>query len=353
MRKGGISRKMAGVIGFLIVISGCFSAAFFATSLLYDSISMYPSAFIRQLINAWLGFFLFVFVMFFLGRLMHPKRLAAFQPMVEAIRRMAKGDFNVTLNIPVEENHPIGELAQSINDMAVELRELERMRQEFISNVSHEIQSPLTSISGFARALQNDELSPPERNHYLSIIEKESFRLSKLSENLLKLTSLESDHHPFERKSYRLDKQLRDIVLSYEPQWMDKEIEMDVSLEKVNLVADEDLLSQVWINLLNNAIKFTPNKGTIGIHLQQCEDEVVVRISDTGIGIAEIDQKHIFERFYKADKSRNRINSGSGLGLSIVKKIVDMHKGSICVQSELEKGSIFTVTLPMELEHSL
>ncbi|MBP1997074.1 sensor histidine kinase [Paenibacillus eucommiae] len=282
------------------------------------------------------------------GALLGPrqKQVHLLKSMVDAMRRMAKGDFNVNL-----ETHPrfreFGVLVEGLNHMAVELSQMEKMRQEFISNVSHEIQSPLTSISGFSRALQNESLTFDERLHYLGIIETESFRLSKLSDNLLKLTSLESAHHPFEAKTYRLDKQLRNIVLACEPQWQDKEIDMDIHLDELSLVADEDLMSQVWINLINNSIKFTPHKGTIGIHLQLRDKVAEVRIWDTGTGISKEDQNHIFERFYKADKSRNRKNSGSGLGLSIVSKILDIHHASIRVESELGHGATFIIHLPL------
>lgn len=276
------------------------------------------------------------------------RQMQALKSMVDAIRKIARGDFNVTFQA-LHNRGPWGELSQSLNHMAVELNQMEQMRQEFISNVSHEIQSPLTSISGFARALHNERLSPDERRHYLGIIETESKRLSKLSDNLLKLTSLESKHHPYEPRPYRLDKQLRRIVLACEPQWLDKSIDMDVSLEEVTIDADEDMLSQVWVNLINNCIKFTPANGTIGIHLEQQADTAVIRITDTGIGIAPEDLEHIFERFYKADKSRNRsgASNGSGLGLSIVKKIVEMHHGDVQAQSRHGEGATFTVRLPI------
>ncbi len=204
--------------------------------------------------------------------------------------------------------------------MAVELGELERMRQEFISNVSHEIQSPLTSINGFAKALKNIDLSEDKRHHYLEIIEMESHRLSKISDNLLKLTSLESQHHPFEPKLYRLDKQLRNVVLSLEPNWLEKNIDMDIQLKHLSFIADEDLMNQVWMNLLSNSIKFTPHAGNIRLTMTSQLDTVTVVITDNGIGLTEEQQKHIFERFYKADQSRVATNGGSGLGLSIVKK---------------------------------
>ncbi|HZK55735.1 MAG TPA: HAMP domain-containing sensor histidine kinase [Desulfosporosinus sp.] len=171
-------------------------------------------------------------------------------------------------------------------------------------------------------------------------------RLAKLSENLLKLTSLESEHHPFELKRYRLDNQLRKIVLAFEPQWVEKAISIKVDFEEAFIVADEELMSQVWVNLINNSLKFTPREGRISLHLQRRERDTVVQISDTGIGIHEADQAHIFERFYKADKSRNLTSSGSGLGLAIVKKILNMHDSNISVHSKNVEGTTFTVVLP-------
>jgi signal transduction histidine kinase len=265
--------------------------------------------------------------------------------VINALKRIANGDFNVYLDYKTNQRNEFTPLIGHINHMAKQLKQMEEMRQEFISNVSHEIQSPLTSIMGFARALQYNQLTQEERNHYLSIIETESRRLSKLSDNLLKLTSLESENHPFERKSYRLDQQIRTIILACEPHWMEKEMDMDVSLEKVTIVADEDLMSQVWTNLIHNSIKFTPRLGRIHIHLHQADDKAIIKISDTGIGISKKDQVHVFERFYKADKARERSKGGSGLGLSIVKKIIEMHEGTVIVESEEGKETIFTISI--------
>ncbi|WJH35317.1 HAMP domain-containing histidine kinase [Paenibacillus sp. CC-CFT747] len=237
-------------------------------------------------------------------------------------------------------------MVDSINTMAAELGELETMRQEFISNVSHEIQSPLTSIRGFARALQNPDLPLETRRHYLSIIETESSRLSRMSDHLLKLTSLESKHHPFEPKPYRLDRQLKSIILSLEPQWAEKGLEVEAELEEVTVTADEELMSQVWINLLHNSIKFTPAGGTLTVKAARSRKEIVVVLTDTGIGLDEEEKEHIFERFYKADRSRSRAAGGSGLGLAIVKKIVDMHEGGIEVEGSPGEGTRFRITLP-------
>ncbi|ACK92473.1 sensor histidine kinase [Bacillus cereus AH820] len=240
----------------------------------------------------------------------------------------------------------IGVLVKSINDMTDELNAMEKMRQEFVSNVSHEIQSPLTSIKGFARALQDTNLPEEKRKHYLTIIETETTRLSKLSQNLLKLTLLESEEYTPERVTYRLDQQLKQIVLNSEPLWAEKEIELDLDLEKVHITADQESMSQVWINLIHNSIKFTPSSGTISIKLKEYETLVEVRIRDSGIGISEEQKQHIFERFYKADSSRTRAYGGSGLGLAIVKKVLDLHQGEIKVESEEGNGTEFIVCIP-------
>ena len=265
---------------------------------------------------------------------------------IEAMDRIAHGDFSVL--VPVDEHNPFSELAESVNKMAQELGSMEKLRQDFISNVSHEIQSPLTSIGGFASLLKNDALTPAQRTHYIDVIETEAGRLSKLSDNLLKLSTLESNAQPLTVTSFPLDKQIQNAVLMLEPQWADKKIDLSLSLEKIIYSGDEGLLTQMWINLIHNAIKFTPEEGEISITLANDEKEVICRISDTGAGISEEDRMHIFERFYKADKARDRALGGSGLGLSLVKKIVELHGGTVAVESQVGRGSIFTVTLPLK-----
>jgi two-component system, OmpR family, phosphate regulon sensor histidine kinase PhoR len=326
----------------------CWTMAFFITNFLYDHFGYQPSDYVRQLINFAFGFFIMGAVVSLIAKIgrWREKQLEFFHSITKAIEQIANGNFNVKLeSIPA--NSPFHELTESINRMANELNEMEQMRQEFVSNVSHEIQSPLTSIIGFTHALRNEKLDQKLRQHYLDIIEAESKRLSRLSDNLLKLTSLESNHHPYEPKKYRLDQQLKRIVLACEPQWLEKGIEMDISLDKTEITADKDLLDQVWMNLLHNSIKFTPHGGSISIRIEKNGSFVKVAISDTGIGMSEEEKMRMFERFYKADRSRNRSGGGSGLGLSIVKKIVSMHHGDIEVETAKGKGTTITVILPI------
>ncbi|NMF03776.1 sensor histidine kinase [Clostridium beijerinckii] len=267
---------------------------------------------------------------------------------VEAMNKIASGDFNVL--VKTNELDPFNEVADNVNRMAKELGSLEKLRQDFISDVSHEIQSPLTSISGFAALLKKGSLNKDQISHYASIIETESKRLSKLSENLLRLSNLESEDNNLNLKNYQINKQIESVLLMLEPQWSAKNITLDISLEETMICGDEDLLSQVFINLLNNAIKFTPENGNIGVNLYNNEDGVECKVSDTGIGISSEDQPRIFERFYKADKARNRSLGGNGLGLSIVKKIIDLHGGKISLTSEIGKGTEFIICLPKVYE---
>ncbi|WP_028594271.1 sensor histidine kinase [Paenibacillus assamensis] len=265
--------------------------------------------------------------------------------MKAATEQLARGEFDINLEWSSRKDE-LGQLARSFNYMASQMQQLEGMRQTFVSNVSHEIQSPLTSISGFSRALRHNSLSEEDRIRYLSIIQQESERVSRLTENLLKLASLESHHHPFSPRMYDLDEQLRQVVVASEPLWSDKSIEWDMNLSRTKIKADEDQLNQVWMNLISNSIKFTPAGGQIRITIVKNIGSIEVRITDTGIGIPEGEQVKVFERFYKVDKSHTKSKSGSGLGLAIVKKIVSLHGGTVVLQSNPDAGITVIVTMP-------
>ncbi|MCC2473597.1 envelope stress sensor histidine kinase HitS [Bacillus pacificus] len=346
MNKVKILKIIGAVLALFSFLTIIWSIAFYVSSSVINALEIQVSPFVTFLISDMVGFVFIVLIWVLIGVLMRPKREAMIWTIIEPIQKIAKGDFSVKIRNEEKYDGEIGVLVKSINDMTDELNAMEKMRQEFVSNVSHEIQSPLTSIKGFARALQDNNLSEEKREHYLTIIETETTRLSKLSQNLLKLTLLESEEYTPERVTYRLDQQLKQIVLNSEPLWAEKEIELELNLEKVHITADQESMSQVWINLIHNSIKFTPNGGTITIQLKEYEKVVEVRIRDSGIGISKEQKQHIFERFYKADSSRNRAYGGSGLGLAIVKKVLDLHQGEIKVESEEGKGTEFIVCIP-------
>jgi two-component system, OmpR family, phosphate regulon sensor histidine kinase PhoR len=349
--RGTMQRAAIGAL-LLLLLSGTLIGTYFLTDALFHAIGYTPPPFLVQVINSLLGLMLYALLAFgfFSWGSLRPgaKRrwLGILEPIVEAMERIAKGDFQVRLQHSVGANAIVGTLATSVNQMALELNQMEHMRQDFISNVSHEIQSPLTSIRGFAQALEDDQLGAHERHHYLSIIETESVRLSRLTDNMLKLASLESAQLQIDCKPYRLDKQIRSLILACEPQWSGKALDMDAALDEVIINADEDLLSQVWSNLLHNSVKFTPDGGRVSVAVQREGSQITCRICDTGIGIPEDAQPHVFERFYKADPSRERAREGSGLGLAIAKKIVELHQGTIGVASQPGAGTTFIVSLP-------
>ncbi|WP_310828975.1 sensor histidine kinase [Paenibacillus pedocola] len=269
--------------------------------------------------------------------------------LTQATRQITAGDFSVKLNI--KQSGELGTLARSFEQMMRELQQLEQMRREFVSNVSHEVQSPLTSISGYALALQQADITDDERSRYLKIIMAEADRMSKMSDSLLKLSVLESQPQPQQRVKFSLDEQLRRVIVALQPQWSARNITFELDLIPAMLIADYDQFNQVWTNIIGNSIKFTPDGGVIAVSILQEIGNVTVRISDTGIGISQEDQQRIFERFFKADRSHSRKYGGSGMGLAIVKQIVLLHQGGIQVESEPGRGTVIIVTLPLIGQH--
>lgn len=338
-------QNILGIIILFLLYIVSFIGSFSLTAVIYNQMRYAPDDIYIQLINSLLSM-LFVMLVIKIAQRFDKQTAGLFDTIINAQKKIAKGDFNVNLDKNTEGLGPFEGLVDSINDMAYELGKMEKMRQEFISNVSHEIQSPLTSIIGFTKALKREKLSTEEKLHYLNVIEEESIRLSRLSDNMLRLAALDADTIHFEPKSYRLDKQIRHIVLTFEPMWSEKNITMDLSMDMVEVKADEDLMSQVWINLIQNSIKFTQDGGMIQISISVKDDKIEIKVSDNGIGMGEEDQKRVFERFYKADKARTSSAKGSGLGLSIVRRIVDIHQGTITLHSSLGEGTSFIVCLP-------
>ncbi|MGM9922698.1 MAG: ATP-binding protein [Bacillus sp. (in: firmicutes)] len=267
--------------------------------------------------------------------------------LTEATKRLAKGQYNIKLN--AKRRDEIGVLACNFSEMARSLEQLEDMRQEFVSNVSHEIQTPLASIKGFANMLRSEELPKEKQQKYLAIIEDESQRLSQLSKQLLTLASLDKEQKLLEKTTFDVAAQLKQVVSLTQWSWREKDLAIDLDLPETEIYGDQKLLYQVWTNLLANSIKYTDSGGSISIRIKRTNHMCEVEIEDTGIGIAAEDLPHIFSRFYMGDKSRkkNENRNSSGLGLAIVKKIIDMHGGTITVESKQGLGTSVTVSLPM------
>ncbi|MHC1721963.1 MAG: ATP-binding protein [Aminipila sp.] len=263
--------------------------------------------------------------------------------VVAACNKVANGDFSVRL--PISAIDEFNGFARSFNQMAEELGSLEMLRSDFVNNFSHEFKTPIVSLRGFAKILKNPDLSEEERNEYLDIIISESDRLTELATNVLTLTAIENLSIISAKSEFDLSEQIRRSVLMLESKWSNKNIDMIIALDEISYLGNEDLLTQVWINLIDNAIKFSPNNSKVKIKLKKSEKEIIFKVMDNGYGIDEENQKHIFDKFYQGDKSHS--TEGNGLGLAIVNKIVKLHGGRIIIESEAELGTVFTVILPL------
>lgn len=267
------------------------------------------------------------------------------QTLTEATHKIAAGNYHIKLN--VNRKDEIGRLARDFSQMSSSLERTEEKREEFVASVSHEIQSPLTSIQGFSQALREEDIPRSEQERYLSIIEKESRRLSVLSNQLLTLSFLDSETDLDQFVTIDLGKQLKEVISATEWQWREKNLSISFENEHENvpIQGDPKLLYQVWMNLITNAIKYTPEDGEIAIMIYEYKDKIEVRVSDTGVGIAQEEMAHLFDRFYRGDKARTRSDHSTGLGLSIAKKIIELHEGTIFATSKLGEGSTFITTL--------
>ncbi len=264
----------------------------------------------------------------------------------KATNELSKGNYRVRVNYAG--NDEIARLNRSFNLMAQQLAKQEETRQQFISDVSHEFQTPLTAIQGFATILKNEQISDEQRKKYADIIVFHSKRLSTLSKNMLQLTVLDGEDVKLELSEFSLIEQLSRVIETQNNLALNKDIEIEFHVPKNDILieADEARLEQVWINLVNNAIKYTNEHGVVTVEVKKSSKEIEVSIQDTGVGMSKEAISHIFERFYRQDKSRSV--EGNGLGLSIVKRIIDLHKGVIDVVSVEDGGSQFTVKLPQE-----
>jgi len=262
--------------------------------------------------------------------------------LAELTKEVAAGNFNVRMTPGY--TREVDLIVSSFNEMVKELANIETLRSDFVSNISHEFKTPVASIRGFARRLKKASLTDEQRAEYLDIIVSESERLTGLSSNVLLLSRLESTEKVAEETEYALDEQLRRTVLLLEPQLQRKAVEVDVMLEEARIFANEEILNHVWINLIENAIKFSHDGGTVTISLSVSDGDAVVAIADNGIGMDDDVMKRIFDKFYQGDRSR--ATEGNGLGLSLVKKILELEHGSITVDSEPGKGACFTVSMP-------
>jgi len=267
------------------------------------------------------------------------------QGIVKPINRLSlasklieKGDYNV--KVPVEGKDELSQLSRNFNQMSLALLKTDQIRKDFVSSVSHEFKTPVTSIKGFAQMIkQSDDLDRIKQ--YSDIIIEESNNLNTLSNDLLILSQIDSDILPKIYQSIKIDEIIRKTVLSLEPLWKNKGINFDIKLDSAELNVSESLINLIFRNLIINAIKYSDYNRNIYIELSNKSNRIVFSIRDEGIGMEEEDLEHIFDRFYKVEK--NRSEEGHGLGLAIVKASLDKIKANIHVESEPNKGTKFTI----------
>ena len=275
------------------------------------------------------------------------------KPLIDVsntVKQVAEGNFKVnikrrdTTKCEYEYINEVDELAKNVNKMVAELDGMDYMRKDFMSNVSHEIKTPIAAITGFTEILLDGSIDESERQEYLEVINKESMRISRLCENMLHMSRLDSQVIVANLQKIRLDEQLRKCIILLSEKWSNKEIDFSIDLEEVSILSDYDMLQQVWINLIDNAIKYSRENCKIDISVKSFNDKsVVVSISDNGIGIEEGKLHRIFDKFYQCEESHKK--SGSGLGLSISKRIVELLNGTIECKSKKDSGTTFEVTL--------
>ena len=260
----------------------------------------------------------------------------------QATKKIAKGDYEVYL--PSLGKDEISSLISNFNSMAQTLKANEYLHKDFIRNFSHEIKTPISSIKGYAELIEASE-SNPENKEYLRIIIDESSRLSRLSQSMLQLSQIDSAKIIKRDEPYKVAEQIRNIIQLHQQDWERKNIEFNLQLDEVSTSLKKDWLHLLWQNLITNAIRFSKQDGVIDITLNEIENELIFKITDHGLGIADQDKESIFKLFFVADRSRS--SQSSGLGLSICKTIVDKLEGNISFESEESFFTTFTVSIPI------
>lgn len=339
-RKRSKWRVIIGYVGFFVLIAAIVTAAL----LIYSAISGLGN---RAVAGIMFGVVILLAALCTFVDIMRRKFTvdSPVDRISEATERIACGDFSVRLEIKhrIRDFDEFDYIAENLNKMAAELGKNEVLKNDFISNVSHELKTPLAVIRNYAAALKSDKLSAEERKKYAQTIVEASARLTDLTVNILKLNKLENQQIKPEFEKVRLDEMLAECVLGFEDKIEEKGIELDCDFDEITLTTSPSYLEIVWNNLLSNAVKFTPDGGRIGVSLKEESGKAVVTVTDTGCGISPEEGGRIFDKFYQCDTSHS--GEGNGLGLALVKKVIDILGGEITVESETGKGSAFTVRL--------
>ncbi len=286
----------------------------------------------------------FIIILVPLNTVVYRRRLREITMLSDSIQSVAGGDF--TTRIVCRKGDPITPVYEDFNKMCAELESVKILRNDFINSYSHEFKTPIASINGFASLLLEKELPEAERRQYLEIIAEESARLSKLAANTILLSKLSSQQIVTDTEQYNISEQLRQCSIILSKSWLEKKIEFSGEFPEAVFTGNKELMQHLWLNILGNAVKYTPMGGEIFVRVIPEKETIVVVISDTGEGMEKETLEHLFDLYYQGDTSHSR--QGLGLGLSIAKRIVELCDGSITVESEPKAGSCFTITLPVK-----
>ncbi len=328
-------------VGMPIIVYGDTIGAVLVHKKLSDLNGAMVDMYSRIIFAALLAAIVAVVMLYFLAK----NILKPLKKVTEATAQLARGNFDVRLEINSEDE--IGELSRTFNSVAKDLGKYENIRRSFVANVSHELRSPLTSMQGLVQGVLDGTIPEEQRDYYLSVVLDETRRLNYLINDLLDLSQIESGKLDFNIQKTDINELIRRCLITFESKISAKNIEVvvDIKDEKQFVMADENRIKQVLMNLIDNAVKFTPQMGTIKIYTSESPASVFVNVNNSGGPIQEEDLPYVFERFYKADKSHTRTQEGTGIGLSIVKKILDGHGQNIWVKSGEGEGTTFTFTL--------
>lgn len=272
------------------------------------------------------------------------KRLKEVRTLSDAIERVSSGDFGY--RIPIRKRDPMAQIYEDLNKMSSELDSLQILRNDFINRYSHEFKTPIASINGFSELLLDRNLPEFERRQYLEIIRDESERLSKLAVNTILFSKLSAQQIVTDIEEYDLGEQLRQCSIILSKSWLDKQIEFTGDFPEVAFHGNKELMQHLWLNVIGNAVKYTPEGGEILVKLSRQEDSAIVEVIDTGEGIPEETCEHLFEPYFQGRS--DHVSQGLGLGLSIARRIVELCGGEIKVKSTVGEGSTFTIVLPLK-----
>ena len=287
-------------------------------------------------------FVMFAFVIIYIYR-KNKKIIKAIKNMEKATESVAQGDFKVQLELTKDEN--IDSFINNFNKMVRELDGIETLKEDFVANVSHEFKTPLSVIQSYSKALRK-KLDKEARKQYEEILDNNIKKLTNLTSNILYLSKLENQEIVLDEHEFLLDEQIRQCILALQPEWTKKNLDLKLTLPEIKYFGSEELISQIWQNLISNAIKYSNENGELNIALSKKETSIDISIKDNGIGMSEDIVQKIFDKFYQADSSHS--GEGNGLGLALVSRILKICNAKISVNSQPQKGSTFTVSLPIK-----